>query len=107
LASPIGPRHAKCYLDYHLHQRHVLEVQEVEPSAKGVRLVLALYAESELSMKRPESGFETAQRFVGIEEAARRQIFGSRVRAQSRFCRRHFCYLPSLFKAPGRFRAIS
>jgi hypothetical protein len=67
LASPIGPRHAKRYLDHHSHQRQVLEVQEVEPSAKSLRLVLALYAETEPSMKRPQSGFETTQRFIGIE----------------------------------------
>jgi hypothetical protein len=67
LASPIGPRHAERYLDHHLHQRQVLKVQEVEPLAKSLRLVLALYAETELSMKRPESGIETAQSFVGIE----------------------------------------
>jgi hypothetical protein len=29
--------------------------------------VLTLYAETKLCMQRPESGFETAQRFVGIE----------------------------------------
>jgi hypothetical protein len=67
LASPIGPRHAKRYLDQYLHEGQVLEVQEAEPLAKSLRLVVALYAETELSMKRPESGFETAQRLVGIE----------------------------------------
>jgi hypothetical protein len=66
-ASPIGPRHAKGYLDHRLHQRQVLEVQEAEPLAKSLCLVLALYAETKLCMQRPESGFETAQRFVGIE----------------------------------------
>jgi hypothetical protein len=50
-----------------LHQRQILEVHEVEPLAKSLRLVLALHAETELSMKRPKSGFDTAQRFVGIE----------------------------------------
>jgi hypothetical protein len=55
------------YLDRRLHQGQVLEVQEAEPLAKSLRLVLALYAETELCMQRPESGFETAQRFVGIE----------------------------------------
>jgi hypothetical protein len=29
--------------------------------------VLALYAQTKLRMQRPESGFETAQRFIGIE----------------------------------------
>jgi hypothetical protein len=66
-ASPIGPRHAKRYLDRRLHQRQVLEVQEAQPLAKSLRLVLALYAETEPRMQRPESGFETAPRFVGIE----------------------------------------
>ena len=66
-ASPVSSRHAKRYLDHRLHQGQVLEVQEAEPLAKSLRLVLALHAETELCMKRPESGFETAQRFVGIE----------------------------------------
>jgi hypothetical protein len=35
--------------------------------AESLRLVLALHAETELCMKRPESGFEAAQRFVRIE----------------------------------------
>jgi hypothetical protein len=76
-ASPIGPRHAKRYLDRRLHQGQVLEVQEAEPLAKSLRLVLALYPETEPRMQRPESGFETAQRFVRIEWAARRQVVGS------------------------------
>jgi hypothetical protein len=42
-------------------------VQEAEPLAKSLSLVLALYAETKLCMQRPEPGFETAQRFVGIE----------------------------------------
>jgi hypothetical protein len=66
-ASPIGPRHAKRYLDHRLHQGQILEVQEAEPLAKSLRLVLALHAQTELRMRRSESGFETAQRFVGIE----------------------------------------
>jgi hypothetical protein len=41
-------------------------VQQAESLAKSLRLVLALYAETEPRMQRPESGFETAQRFVGI-----------------------------------------
>ena len=65
--SPIGPCHAQCYLDHCLHQRQILEVQEAEPLAESLRLVLALHAETELCVHRPESGFETAQRFVGIE----------------------------------------
>jgi hypothetical protein len=66
-ASPIGPRHAKRYLDRRLHQGQVLEVQEAEPLAKSLCLVLALYAQTKLCMQRPESGFETTQRFVRIE----------------------------------------
>jgi hypothetical protein len=66
-ASPIGPRHAKRYLDRRLHQRQILEVQDAEPLAKSLCLVLALYAETELCMQWSESGFETAQRFVRIE----------------------------------------
>ena len=66
-ASPIGPRHAKRYLDHRLHQGQVLEVQEAEPLAKSLCLVLALHAETELCVQRPESGFEAAQRFVAIE----------------------------------------
>ena len=65
--SPIGPRHAKRYLDHRLHQGQVLEVQEAEPLAKSLCLVLALHAETELCVQRPESGFEAAQRFVAIE----------------------------------------
>ena len=60
-APPIGPCHAKRYLDHRLHQGQVLEVQEAEPLAKSLRFVLALHAETELCMQRPESGFETAQ----------------------------------------------
>ena len=65
--SPIRPRHAKRYLDHRLHQGQVLEVQEAEPLGKSLRLVLALHAETELCVQRPESGFDTAQRFVGVE----------------------------------------
>jgi len=67
VASLIRPRHAKRYLDHRLHQGQVLEVQEAEPLAKSLRLVPALHAETELCVQRPESGFETTQRFVGIE----------------------------------------
>jgi hypothetical protein len=42
-------------------------VQEAEPLAKSLCLVLALYAQTKLCMQRPESGFETTQRFVRIE----------------------------------------
>ena len=55
------------YLDRRLHQGQVLEVQEAQPLTKSLCLVLALYAQTKLCMQRPESGFETAQRFVGIE----------------------------------------
>ncbi len=53
-------------------------MQEAEPLAKSLRLVLALHAETELCVQRPESGFDTAQRFVAIEWAARRHVVGSR-----------------------------
>jgi hypothetical protein len=53
-------RHAKRYLDHRLPQRQVLEVQEIEPLAKSLRFVLALNAETELSMKRPKSGLDAA-----------------------------------------------
>jgi len=66
-ASPIRPRHAKRYLDHRLHQGQVFEVQEAEPLAKSLRLVLTLHAETQLCVQRPESGFEAAQRFVAIE----------------------------------------
>jgi hypothetical protein len=46
-ASPIGPSHANRYLDHHLHEGQILEVQEAEPLAKSLRLVLALHAEAE------------------------------------------------------------
>ena len=65
--SPIGPSHPKRYLDHRLHQGQVLQVQEAEPLAKSLCLVLALHAETELCVQRPKSGFEAAQRFVGIE----------------------------------------
>ena len=52
-------------LDHRLHQGQVL--QEAEPLAKSLCLVLALHAETELCVQRPQSGFETTQRFVGIE----------------------------------------
>jgi hypothetical protein len=42
-------------------------VQEAQPLTKSLCLVLALYAQTKLCMQRPESGFETAQRFIGIE----------------------------------------
>ena len=42
-------------------------MQEAEPLAESLCLVLALHAETQLRVQRPESGFETAQRFVGIE----------------------------------------
>ena len=42
-------------------------MQEAEPLAESLSLVLALHAEKKLCMQRPESGFETAQRCVGIE----------------------------------------
>src|SRR5271166_4850061 len=77
-AQPISPRSAKRYLDYRLHQGQVLEVQEAEPGAKCLRLVLPLHAETELCVQRPESGLETPQRFVGIEEASRRHVVRSR-----------------------------
>jgi hypothetical protein len=66
-ASPIGPRHAERYLDHHPHQGHVLGCKKLSPLAESLRLVLALHAETELFMKWPESGFETAQHFVRIE----------------------------------------
>ena len=53
-AQPIGPRDAKRYLNHHLHQGQVLEVQKAQPLAKGLRLVLALHAETELRVQRPE-----------------------------------------------------
>ena len=42
-------------------------MKEADPLAKCLRFVLALHAETELSVHSPESGFETKQRFVGIE----------------------------------------
>jgi hypothetical protein len=66
-ASPIGPRYGKRYLDHCLHRGQVLEVQEAKPLAKSLRLMLALHAEAELCMKRPEPGFETAQSLVRSE----------------------------------------
>ena len=66
-APPIGPRQAKRYLDRRLHQRQVLEMQEAEPLAKSLCLVLALYAQTKLCMQGPKSGLETAKCFVGIE----------------------------------------
>ena len=48
----------------------------IEPLAKSLCLVLALHAETELCVQRLKSGFEMAQRFVAIEQAARRHVVG-------------------------------
>jgi hypothetical protein len=56
-------------------------VLEAEPLAKSLRLVLALNAEAESRMKRPESGFETAalrQDRVGGSSSSRRLPGGLR-----------------------------
>ena len=66
-ASPIGPCRAQPYLDHRLHQGQILEVQEAEPLAKSLRLVLTVHAKTQLCVRRLESGFEAAQRFVAIE----------------------------------------
>jgi hypothetical protein len=67
-------------------------LQEAEPLAESLCLMLALYAKTELRVQRPKSGFETAQRFVGIEQAARRHVVGSRgLRIRSRPCGRRLC----------------
>jgi hypothetical protein len=51
-------------------------VQEVEPLAESLCFVLALDAETQPRVQRPKSTFETASRFVGIEEPAARQVIG-------------------------------
>ena len=42
-------------------------MQETEPLAESLCLVLALDAETQPRVQRPESGFETEARFVGIQ----------------------------------------
>jgi hypothetical protein len=90
-ASPIGPRHAKRYLDHRLHQRQVLEVQEAEPLAKSLRLVLALC--------RDGAAHATARaEFRGGAALRRDRVGGASSRSrlppvgvQSRLCRRRLC----------------
>ena len=66
-AAPIRSLSGAAYLDHRLHQGHVLQVQEVEPLAKSLCLVLALDAETQPRVQRSKSAFETALSFVGIK----------------------------------------
>jgi hypothetical protein len=51
-------------------------VQEVEPLAESLCFVLTLDPETQPRVQRPKSAFETASRFVGIEEPAARHVIG-------------------------------
>ena len=51
-------------------------MQEAEPLAESLCLVLALDAETQPRVQRPKSAFETETRFVGIEQPAARHVVG-------------------------------
>ena len=71
LAAPIGPRQAQDHFDHGVRPGHILDVQEGQALAKGLRFMFRLDSDALAGVKTAEPSVQTTLRLVGRHERGR------------------------------------